>query len=121
MSRKVVNLEPRKPGQKVNENAAKRIEDAIAAKGDGVAGQTALSLPAHGTTSSPSHNIVSPGGKGTRDNPRIRKDGTAMRSTTVHLPVGLAKRLTLYCATTEQRQSDVITRAVSVYLGDRQA
>jgi hypothetical protein len=66
------------------------------------------------TASAPS---VPSTGLGTRANPRIRKnDGVKTRSTSVHLPVDLALKLTMYCARFGRRQSEVITQAVDTWL-----
>ena len=160
---KLFNLNPRKPNT-LNEEAARKLEEAIAAKGEGVAGQAdALVVPqVHELTSSavapveaasapvlveaapavaevpavapaPVRNAVSSRarsvtksrarelpttGVGTMHNPRVRKtDGVQTRSTTVHLPVELAKKLAVHCAMTGRKQSDVIAEAVEAVLG----
>jgi hypothetical protein len=159
---KLFNLNPRKPNTTLNEEAARKLEEAIAAKGEGVAGQAdAPAAPqAHELTSSvvapielpaplpveaapavvevpavapaPARNTVSSRargatksrarelpttGVGTMHNPRVRKtDGVQTRSTTVHLPVELAKKLAVHCAMTGRKQSDVIAEAVETVL-----
>lgn len=160
---KLFNLNPRKPNT-LNEEAARKLEEAIAAKGEGVAGQAgaAVAPQAHELTSSaeapaevvsapvpveaapavvdvpavapvPVRNAVSSRarsatksrarelpttGVGTMHNPRVRKtDGVQTRSTTVHLPVELAKKLAVHCAMTGRKQSDVIAEAVEAVLG----
>jgi len=154
---KIFNLNPRKPNT-LSEEAARKLEAAIEAKGEGVAGQTAaaVALQAHELTSSveaqaaapaepepvaeaapvlelpaapaPARNAVSSRarnvtksrarelpttGVGTMHNPRVRKtDGVQTRSTTVHLPIDLAKKLAVHCAMSGRKQSDVIAEAV---------
>lgn len=110
MPRNVVKLEARKPGKKHSEESMRLLEKQIAAKGEAVPGQ------AHEPINLQSHELAGSRGSGTRKDPRIRKDGTAMRSTTVHLPVGLAKRLAVHCTVEEKRQSEVIADAVTAYL-----
>lgn len=159
---KLFNLNPRKPNT-LNEEAARKLEEAIAAKGEGVAGQAealmtpqvhelttsttapveavpglvpveaataAVEVPA--VTPAPARNAVSSRarsttklrarelpttGVGTMHNPRVRKtDGVQTRSTTVHLPVELAKKLAVHCAVTGRKQSDVIAEAVEAIL-----
>lgn len=164
---KLFNLNPRKPNT-LSEDAARKLEEAIAAKGEGVAGQTsAVVVPAivetRELTSSPApsvqamqpepepiiepasvttveevtaqaRNVVSPRtrgttkprprelpttGVGTMHNPRVRKtDGVKTRSTTVHLPVELAKKLAVHCAMSGRKQSEVIGEAVGRLLAD---
>jgi len=46
----------------------------------------------------------------------MRKDGTRTRSTTVHLPIDLAKRLAIHCAETGTRQSEIVVAALAEYL-----
>jgi hypothetical protein len=159
---KIFNLNPRKPNT-LSEEAARKLEAAIEAKGEGVAGQTAaaVALQAHELTSSveaqaaapaepepvaeaapalelpaappPARNAVSSRvrnvtksrarelpttGVGTMHNPRVRKtDGVQTRSTTVHLPIDLAKKLAVHCAMSGRKQSDVIAEAVEAVLG----
>jgi len=154
---KIFNLNPRKPNT-LSEEAARKLEAAIEAKGEGVAGQTAaaVALQAHELTSSveaqaaapaepepvaeaapalelpaappPARNAVSSRvrnvtksrarelpttGVGTMHNPRVRKtDGVQTRSTTVHLPIDLAKKLAVHCAMSGRKQSEVIAEAV---------
>lgn len=156
---KTFSLNPRKP---LSEEDARKIEEAIAAKGDGIAGsdtvgsgprelvssrnhesvsfspehvdELAAVLPAEGSqkpltqdTKSPPRPRASSGkrarelpitGVGTLHNPRVRKaDGVQTRSTTVHLPVELAKKLAVHCAVNGRRQSEVIAEAVQAMLG----
>jgi hypothetical protein len=155
---KIFNLNPRKPNT-LSEEAARKLEAAIEAKGEGVAGQTAaaVALQAHELTSSAEAQAVVPAepepvaaeaapvlelpaapapvrnaassrarnvtksrarelpttGVGTMHNPRVRKtDGVQTRSTTVHLPIDLAKKLAVHCAMSGRKQSDVIAEAV---------
>jgi len=111
MPRNIVKLEARKPGKTYSEESMRRLEEQIASKGEAVPGQ------AHETISSQDYKLTKNSrGNGTRNAPRIRKDGTAMMSTTVHFPVDLAKRLAVHCAGQGQRQSEVITIAVTAYL-----
>jgi hypothetical protein len=110
MPRNIVKLEARKPGQNYSEETMRLLENKIAAKGEAVPGQ------AHEIMSSQAHSLTSSTGKGTKKDPRIRKDGTAMRSTTIHLPVPLAKRLAVHCANKDQRQSEAIADALTAFL-----
>jgi len=181
---KVFSIGARKPNP-VSEEAARRLEEAIEAKGEGVAGQAAAAVavqareltssndasnepsdplasfetkatelppieasrvelksveqpvevkapepevpaaaPARSTVSSRARSTTKSQarelpttGIGTLHNPRIRKnDGVRTRSTTVHLPVELAKKLAVHCAMTGRRQSEVITEAVEAML-----
>jgi hypothetical protein len=179
---KLFNLNPRKPTA-LSEEAARKLEAAIEAKGEGVAGQTAsvsiaaahaaspapapvaapqaheltssveapaeraaahapafdeepevdletapiveLPTPVRSSVSSRARSVTKPRarelpttGLGTLHNPRVRKtDGVKTRSTTVHLPVELAKKLAVHCAMTGRKQSDVIAEAVEAILG----
>lgn len=119
---KVLNLAPRRPGQRppVDEAAMRALEERLEARGNGVAGQAApetdVEPERHEPTSSRARKLATPGGAGTRDNPRVRRDGAAMRSTTVHLPVELARQLAVYCATEGRRHSDVMAEALAAYL-----
>jgi hypothetical protein len=154
---KIFNLNPRKPNT-LSEEAARKLEESIAAKGEGVAGQTAaaVALQAHELTSSVEAQVAAPvepkpvaeaapalelpatpapvrntassrarsvtksrarelptTGVGTMHNPRVRKtDGVQTRSTTVHLPIDLAKKLAVHCAMSGRKQSEVIAEAV---------
>jgi hypothetical protein len=177
---KAFNLNPRKPNV-MNEEAARKLEAAIAAKGEGVAGQAdaplaqqvheltrardeltssgealghaepagvqsppsppekldgeavaavagegasaragargVVSSRARGTAKSRAREVPATG-VGTMHNPRVRKtDGVQTRSTTVHLPVELAKKLAVHCAMTGRKHSDVIAEAVESLLG----
>jgi hypothetical protein len=149
---KVFNLNPRKPNT-LSEEAARKLEDAIAAKGEGVAGLAAEALapvqeapppvvvaapvveeelaesiveapPARNTVSSRARSATKSRvrelpttGVGTMHNPRVRKtDGVKTRSTTVHLPVELAKKLAVHCAMSGRKQSEVIAEAVEALL-----
>ncbi len=157
---KLFNINPRKPNT-LSEEAVRKLEEAIAAKGEGVAGQAAavVTPQTHELASStdtptevipalvpveaapavidapavtPVRNAVSSRarsatksrarelpttGVGTMHNPRVRKtDGVQTRSTTVHLPVELAKKLAVHCAMTGRKQSDVIAEAVEAVL-----
>lgn len=156
---KTFSLNPRKP---LSEEDARKIEEAIAAKGEGIAGSEPVSSEAREPVSSRAHEPMSlesdavrastierpdstgdkpplqepknsprprtPSGKrvrevpvtgvGTLHNPRVRKaDGVQTRSTTVHLPVELAKKLAVHCAVNGRRQSEVIAEAVQAMLG----
>lgn len=156
---KTFSLNPRKP---LSEDEARKIEEAIAAKGEGIAGNEPTTSRVHDIVSSRAHESVSlkneriaeppaeyaekavekphpqgakgsarpraSGGKragelpitgvGTMHNPRVRKvDGVQTRSTTVHLPVELAKKLAVHCAVNGRRQSEVIAEAVQAMLG----
>lgn len=156
---KTFSLNPRKP---LSEEEARKIEEAIAAKGEGIAGNEPVSSearelvssracePASSTTEqvgapvaehpSSTAERASPQstkssqrpripsvkrvreapvtGVGTLHNPRVRKaDGVQTRSTTVHLPVELAKKLAVHCAVNGRRQSEVIAEAVQAILG----
>lgn len=156
---KTFSLNPRKP---LSEEDARKIEEAIAAKGEGVAGIEPVSPEAREPVSSRAHELTNsesesfgastikrpastadqlspqelknsprprtPSGKrvrevpvtgvGTLHNPRVRKaDGVQTRSTTVHLPVELAKKLAVHCAVNGRRQSEVIAEAVQAMLG----
>ena len=53
---------------------------------------------------------------GTMAAPRVRKDGTRTRSTSLHLPVDLGRRLAVFCAERGRKQNDVLLAAVTAYL-----
>lgn len=96
MGRKqAIKLRARKPG----ERELQALEANIEARGRRVAGRAAAGV-----------------GQGTRQSPRMRSDGQAMRSTTVHLPVELAEKLAVHCAKTGKRQSAVIATLLEKHL-----
>lgn len=128
MTKKNLSIAPRKP---VSEDAARRLEEQLERKSDGVAGATAPELellppaapPQFGSLrTSPSAKGKKPApppktGPGTRANPRVRKgDGVKTRSTSIALPVDLALELTVYCARNGMRQSEAVTHAVREWL-----
>jgi hypothetical protein len=157
MSTKAFVIAPRKPASAaLSEEAARKLEEAIAAKGEGVAGSAALAPPeppppepvvlqarelissatddqppageenakvseervarVRGTVKSRARRVPTTG-VGTMHNPRVRKtDGVQTRSTTVHLPVDLAKKLAVHCAVAGRKQSEVIAEAVEALL-----
>lgn len=56
-------------------------------------------------------------GLGTRANPRVRKtDGIKTRSTSIHLPIDLGLRLTMFCARNGRRQSEIVALAIAAWL-----
>lgn len=56
---------------------------------------------------------------GSWQNPRIRKDGVATRTTTVHLPLDLASKLDEVRIRTHRRLSDLLTEAAREWLARR--
>jgi len=95
------------------EAAAQRFEAMAEAKGNAVAGET----PAPSPQPEPELEQAPSGGRyGTRGNPYRRQDGTQTRTTSVTLPVELAKRLALYCAEHGHKQSAVIEQALLRHL-----
>jgi len=79
--------------------------------------RNAVSSRARSTTKPRARELPTTG-VGTMHNPRVRKtDGVQTRSTTVHLPIDLAKKLAVHCAMTGRKQSDVISEAVEAVLG----
>ena len=132
MTKPKLAIAPRKP---VSESAAQKLEEELERKSEAIAGATA---PNPSPTSDGSKPILvqrkhaskpvppaktaqtsaqqSPG-VGTRANPRIRKiDGVETRSTSVHLPIELGLRLTMFCARNGRKQSEVLTTAVAELL-----
>ena len=56
-------------------------------------------------------------GRGTKEDPRIRaKDGERLRQTSIHLPVGLHKRLRRYAFEQEVSLSTVMVQAIEEWL-----
>jgi len=79
--------------------------------------RNAVSSRARNVTKSRARELPTTG-VGTMHNPRVRKtDGVQTRSTTVHLPIDLAKKLAVHCAMSGRKQSDVIAEAVEAVLG----
>lgn len=135
-------IAPRKP---VDELAARQLEEALERRSDGIAGASqsnlAPGLPKDvqskvtesgpprsrrseiapkgkttSATSSPTPSLPNTG-LGTRANPRERKsDGVKTRSTSIHLPIDLGLRLTMYCARNGRRQSEIVALAVEKWL-----
>lgn len=68
-----------------------------------------------------SHGAGSHGasGAGTLKVPRERKDGVQTRSTSIHLPVDLGRRIKMYCAQNDLRQNEVILEAIEEFLRAR--
>jgi hypothetical protein len=95
------------PKRPATEADIRALEARIEARGNGVAG--GVVTPQNSGPMAPHEPSTKPG---TRRNPRVRRDGVATRSTSVHLPVDLAKRLARHCAETERRQSEVIAEAL---------
>jgi hypothetical protein len=134
---------PRKPSV-VSDADARKLEEAIAAKGEAVAGlpQPAPSAPAPARerpaeaapepNPSPAPEMSSDAAKrpaprkaprsratgvGTLHNPRVRKtDGVKTRVTSFHLPIDLAEELAVFCARSGHRQSEVVTEAIDTWL-----
>jgi hypothetical protein len=74
--------------------------------------RNAVSSRARNVTKSRARELPTTG-VGTMHNPRVRKtDGVQTRSTTVHLPIDLAKKLAVHCAMSGRKQSEVIAEAV---------
>lgn len=136
MSKTKLAIAPRKP---VSDAVARQFEDALDRSSSGIAGSAIARTPEEpqeGSSSTPKspapqkparppkpiRNYTPPLSKsiGTRTNPRIRKtDGVKTRSTSVHLPIELARELTLFCADTGWRQSAAIAAAVEEWLERR--
>lgn len=55
-------------------------------------------------------------GPGSWANPRVRKDGIATRTTTVHLPLDVAARLDEVRIRTHRRLADILTEAAREWL-----
>lgn len=129
----VVNLKPRGTRrQPVPDDVARKLEDAAEAMGNGVAGvrgREAVASQPHEPTrpgvagvrgleavASQADEPTGTGVVGTMTAPRVRKDGTRTRSTSLHVPVDLGKRLAVHCAENGRRQNDVIVAAIERYL-----
>lgn len=127
-------IAPRKP---VDELAARQLEEALERRSDGIAGASQSNVQSKVTESGPPRSRrseIAPKGKttsatssptpsvpntglGTRANPRERKsDGVKTRSTSIHLPIDLGLRLTMYCARNGRRQSEIVALAVEKWL-----
>lgn len=143
MTKPRIAIAPRKP---VDENVARKIEEALERKSEGVAGvahnlvqvvpPSALSrdvaedkplkprkseVAAKGKSKSESSPLPAAAntGLGTRANPRERKtDGIKTRSTSIHIPIDLGLRLTMFCARNGRRQSEIIALAVTSWLDE---
>lgn len=101
---------PRRPGAApVSEAAAAALEQRIASR-EG----------AHKLTSSQAHEPAPqleqdgryPRGRGSAASPYRRKDGTALRSTTIYIPHELHRRALHRCADTDQSLSALVTLAL---------
>lgn len=72
----------------------------------------------HELTTPQAHEVVvrRAHGRGTRAEPRVRTDGTAVRSTTVHVPIALHDRWRALAFETEESMSAIAARALAAYL-----
>lgn len=143
MTKPKLAIAPRKP---IDESAARKIEEALERKSEGVAGvahglvevpadqsresngedeqtprtrksNTSQKTSQKGESKAPSLPAPANTGLGTRANPRVRKtDGIKTRSTSIHLPIELGLRLTMFCARNGRRQSEIIALAVGQWL-----
>lgn len=150
MTKPRLEIAPRAPRKPVDDNVARKIEEALERKSEGIAG-VAHSL-VHVPPASPSHaevaedktstlrprnsDVAAKGkgkpataplpaaantGLGTRANPRVRKtDGIKTRSTSIHLPIDLGLDLTMFCARHGRRQSEIVALAVRKWLDDNE-
>lgn len=117
---KVVEVSLRVPGRKPppSEDQIRRLEEVAEARGNGVAGQ----LPPVREVIEPASPKAQPAPEESARGKGVRwtrtKDGARMRSTTVHLPIALHKRLALYCAEHDRKLSEVIAELVQAKVGN---
>lgn len=117
---KLLNLAPRRPGQKAppNEEQMQRLEAELEARGNGVAGQ-AIERP-DARTSKPRASASA--GRGVVERVgRLRADGSrsgarTLRRMTIYLPPELARELEVHTLQCDDTVSNVIADAVRVYL-----
>lgn len=125
----VLNIKPRTMQGAVPEALARALEDAAEAMGNGVAGsrgREAVASQAHDEATPQGHEpvasqareAVASQGTGTMHAPRVRKDGTRTRSTSMHMPIDLGKRLAVYCAERGTKQNDVLVAALERFLAE---
>ena len=107
------------PSLGVIETSIGRIEEfqnRQAARENGVAGQTAT--PQHSKTASlHAHDTANPEARsGSLDAPYRRKDNVTTSATTVHLPVGIHKRLRTAAVDRNVHMSKIVAEAVAAWL-----
>ena len=135
-----LSLKPRglRPSAPVPDDIARRLEAAAEAQGNGVAGARDFGAPpSEAVEPAPPAPAPPPppprptvpkkaakgaaasatiAGAGTLKVPRERKDGVQTRSTSIHLPVDLGRRVKMYCAQNDMRQNEVIIEALEAFL-----
>jgi len=80
--------------------AANRVDRAIAARGRGLAGDANAGDVSYGTL----------------EVPHTRQDGVATRSTSLHLPVALGKRLGQICLDRGMRKNGAMVEAIEAWV-----
>lgn len=141
-----LQIAPRAPRKQVDESVAQKIEEALERKSEGIAGvadslvqvppassgqavvdednppplrsrKSGLAVKGKAKPASSPLPAAANTGLGTRANPRERKtDGIKTRSTSIHIPIDLGLKLTMYCARNGRRQSEIVALAVEEWL-----
>lgn len=106
-------VQVRKPSSASIDAAARVLEQRAEARQAAPAGRKLASSQARKpASSSPSRER----GGWTKNNPYVRRDGTATRGTTIYLPVELADRLRRVAFEAQRSQSELVVEALEALL-----